>query len=86
MSLIQPGMVKTALGKTAAERRADDQDGPYSDYMSGVGRVGDDLPGAARWRGWRASPEDVAETILKAIEDDRPRARYRVAALRSDSC
>ena len=25
-------------------------------------------------------PEDVAETIRKAIEDDRPRARYRVAA------
>ena len=25
-------------------------------------------------------PGDVGETILRAIEDDRPRARYRVAA------
>ena len=79
VSLIQPGMVKTDLGKTAAERRAGDQDGPYTDYMSGV------VDSALTYQEGPMSrlacePGDVGETILRAIEDDRPRARYRVAA------
>jgi NAD(P)-dependent dehydrogenase (short-subunit alcohol dehydrogenase family) len=79
VSLIQPGMVKTGLGKAAVERRAGDHDGPYSDYMSGVVESAltyQDGPMARL----ACEPEDVAETIRKAIEDDRPRARYRVAA------
>ena len=79
VSLIQPGMVKTDLGKTAVERRADDHDGPYSDYMAAVVEstmTYQDGPMARL----ACAPEDVAETIRRAIEDDRPRARYRVAA------
>jgi NAD(P)-dependent dehydrogenase (short-subunit alcohol dehydrogenase family) len=79
VSLIQPGMVKTGLGKAAVERRADDHDGPYSDYMAGVVESAltyQDGPMARL----ACEPEDVAETIRRAIEDDRPRARYRVAA------
>jgi NAD(P)-dependent dehydrogenase (short-subunit alcohol dehydrogenase family) len=79
VSLIQPGMVKTGLGKAAVERRAGDHDGPYSDYMSGVVESAltyQDGPMARL----ACEPEDVAETIRKAIEEDRPRARYRVAA------
>jgi NAD(P)-dependent dehydrogenase (short-subunit alcohol dehydrogenase family) len=78
VSLIQPGMVKTGLGRTAVDRRADDHDGPYSDYMSGVVESAltyQDGPMARL----ACEPEDVSETILRAIEDDRPRARYRVA-------
>ena len=79
VSLIQPGMVKTDLGRTAIERRAGDDDGPYSDYMAGVveAAMTDQEGPMARLA---CEPEDVAETIRKAIEDDRPRARYRVAA------
>src|SRR3954468_5478115 len=79
VSLIQPGMVKTDLGKAAAERRAGDQDGPYADYMRGVvesAMTYQDGPMARL----ACEPQDVAVTIRKAIDDERPRARYRVAA------
>ena len=79
VSLIQPGMVKTDLGRTAIERRAGDDDGPYSDYMAGVVEAAMTYQEGPMAR-LACEPEDVAETIRKAIEDDRPRARYRVAA------
>jgi len=79
VSLIQPGMVKTDLGRTAIERRAGDDDGPYSDYMAGVVEAALTYQEGPMAR-LACEPEDVAETIRKAIEDDRPRARYRVAA------
>ena len=79
VSLIQPGMVKTDLGKTAIERRAGDDDGPYSDYMAGVVEAAMTYQEGPMAR-LACEPQDVAETIRKAIEDDRPRARYRVAA------
>ena len=79
VSLIQPGMVKTDLGKTAIDRRAGDDDGPYSDYMAGVVEAAMTYQEGPMAR-LACEPEDVAETIRKAIEDDRPRSRYRVAA------
>jgi NAD(P)-dependent dehydrogenase (short-subunit alcohol dehydrogenase family) len=79
VSLIQPGMVKTDLGRTAIERRAGDDDGPYSDYMAGVVEAAMTYQEGPMAR-LACEPQDVAETIRKAIEDDRPRARYRVAA------
>ena len=79
VSLIQPGMVKTDLGKTAIDRRAGDDDGPYSDYMARVVEAAMTYQEGPMAR-LACEPEDVAETIRKAIEDDRPRARYRVAA------
>ena len=79
VSLIQPGMVQSDLGRTAIERRAGDDDGPYSDYMAGVVEAAMTYQEGPMAR-LACEPEDVAETIRKAIEDDRPRARYRVAA------
>ena len=85
VSLIQPGMVTTGLGKAAVERRSDDQDGPYSDYMAAVAESAMTYQDGPMAR-LACAPEDVAETIRRAIEDDRPRARYRVAGVRADSC
>src|SRR4051794_4592994 len=79
VSLIQPGMVKTDLGKAAAERRAGDQDGPYSEYMRGVVQSAMTYQEGPMAR-LACEPQDVAVTIRKAIDDERPRARYRVAA------
>jgi NAD(P)-dependent dehydrogenase (short-subunit alcohol dehydrogenase family) len=80
VSLIQPGMVKTGLGSTAVERRADDHDGPYSDYMDAVVETTltyQDGPMARL----ACEASDVADTIAKALDaGDRSRARYRVAA------
>ena len=76
VSLIEPGMVKTTFGNTAAARRTTD-DGPYGDYNEKVAET------AATWQEGpmaklACGPEDVARTIMKAL--DKPRARYRVAA------
>ena len=79
VSLIEPGMVKTDLGKTAAVRRAGDEDGPYADYMAGVVKSATTYAEGPMSR-LACEPADVAETIRKAIEEDKPRARYRVAA------
>jgi NAD(P)-dependent dehydrogenase (short-subunit alcohol dehydrogenase family) len=80
VSLIEPGMVKTEFGNTAAARRTGDGDGPYADYNAKVADT------AANWQTGpmaklACGPEDVAETIQKALDaGDKPRARYRVAA------
>lgn len=78
VSLIEPGMVRTEFGETAAaDRTTAGGDGPYGTYN-------DEIAEAAR--SWKDGPaaklacdaEDVAATILKAIRSPRP--RYRVAA------
>jgi short-subunit dehydrogenase len=80
VSLIEPGMVKTAFGNTAAARRIADGDGAYTDYNAKIADT------AANWQTGpmaklACGPEDVAETIQKALDaGERPRARYRVAA------
>jgi short-subunit dehydrogenase len=78
VALIEPGFVKTRFGNTAAERKGQDEDGPYASYEAQV------VETAMTWQeGPNAklacSPEDVAEVIEKAIAAAKPRARYRVA-------
>jgi NAD(P)-dependent dehydrogenase (short-subunit alcohol dehydrogenase family) len=80
VSLIEPGMVKTAFGNAAAARRDSEADGAYADYNAQIAET------AANWQSTpmaklACQPHDVAETIKKALDaGDRPRARYRVAA------
>ena len=77
VSLIEPGMVKTEFGNTAAARRAEDGDGAYAGYNEKIAEAA---------AGWQDTPmaklactaEDVAGAIMKALE--KPRARHRVAA------
>ena len=79
VALIEAGFVKTHFGNAAAERLAPDRDGPYAAYNAEIAHT------AATWQEGpnarlAADPEDVAETIEKAIRAvGRPRARYRVA-------
>jgi NAD(P)-dependent dehydrogenase (short-subunit alcohol dehydrogenase family) len=80
VSLIEPGFVKTAFGNTAAARRSQDEGGAYAGYNDKVAET------ATTWQHGpmaklACGPEDVAETIQKALgAGARPRARYRVAA------
>jgi NAD(P)-dependent dehydrogenase (short-subunit alcohol dehydrogenase family) len=80
VSLIEPGMVRTAFGNAAAERRLHGGEGPYADYNDKVAET------AATWQDGpmarlACDATDVAETIKKALAAGaRPRARYRVAA------
>jgi NAD(P)-dependent dehydrogenase (short-subunit alcohol dehydrogenase family) len=77
--LIEPGFVKTPLGKTAAQRRTDEDQGPYASYNAAVADVANSYTTGAL--GMLACTADaVAKTVVKALSGDgRPRARYRVA-------
>ena len=77
--LIEPGFVKTPLGETAANRRVDDDEGPYASYNAAVADVARTYTTGALGK-LACTPEAVADTVAKALSDDgKPRARYRVA-------
>jgi NAD(P)-dependent dehydrogenase (short-subunit alcohol dehydrogenase family) len=77
--LIEPGFVKTPLGETAAQRRTDEDQGPYASYNAAVADVAKGYTTGALGM-LACTPEAVAKTVEKALSGDgRPRARYRVA-------
>jgi NAD(P)-dependent dehydrogenase (short-subunit alcohol dehydrogenase family) len=77
--LIEPGFVKTPLGETAAQRRTDEDQGPYASYNAAVADVATSYTTGALGM-LACTPEAVAKTVEKALSGDgRPRARYRVA-------
>jgi NAD(P)-dependent dehydrogenase (short-subunit alcohol dehydrogenase family) len=77
--LIEPGFVKTPLGETAAQRRTDEDQGPYASYNAAVAGVATSYTTGALGM-LACTPEAVAKTVEKALSaDGRPRARYRVA-------
>ena len=77
--LIEPGLIITNFGATAAESAEDDTtpDGAYGDFNTAVAKVT-----AGAYEGATAKlggpPEAVAKVIRKAIEAKSPRARYTV--------
>jgi short-subunit dehydrogenase len=78
VSLIQAGLVRTNFGPSAADRRTTNGDEAYAGYNEKIAET------AKHWESGPTAklacrPEDVAETIKKALEADHPRARYRVA-------
>jgi NAD(P)-dependent dehydrogenase (short-subunit alcohol dehydrogenase family) len=77
--LLEPGFVKTPLGKTAVGRRAEDGDSPYGNYNAEVAEVATSY--TTGMLGMLAcSPEAVAKVVQKALDDTgRPSARYKVA-------
>jgi hypothetical protein len=71
--------VKTPLGETAAQRRTDEDQGPYASYNAAVADVATSYTTGALGM-LACTPEAVAKTVEKALSGDgRPRARYRVA-------
>jgi len=76
VALIEAGFVKTHFGNTAAERVGQNGNGPYAAYNAEIARTAQTWQEGPNAR-LAASPEDVAETIEKAI--NKPKARYRVA-------
>jgi NAD(P)-dependent dehydrogenase (short-subunit alcohol dehydrogenase family) len=80
--LVEPGLIKTRFGETAAGSitDADDAgDNPYAPFNAAVGAAtaGVYEGPVARLGG---GPETVARTIARAISARRPRARYLVTA------
>jgi short-subunit dehydrogenase len=72
--LIEPGPIRTGFGGETGSRLADQSESPYDRFhhrFKGAKR-GSDL--------FTRSPEDVATTIVRAVEAKRPRPRYTVTA------
>jgi len=75
--LIEPGYIPTHMEQTAVELasgyREKVEHGPYANVYQNFVRA---------WRrstsGTRATPEDCARVILRALRDDPPRTRYTV--------
>jgi NAD(P)-dependent dehydrogenase (short-subunit alcohol dehydrogenase family) len=79
VTLLEPGFVKTPLGKTAVGRRAEDGDTPYGDYNAEVADVATSY--TTGMLGMLAcSPDAVAKVVQKVLDDNgRPSARHRIA-------
>ena len=76
--LIEPGLIKTRFGETAAESVGDEQaDGPYREFNPAVAKATKEVYEGPLSR-LGGGPEAVAETIGRALSSSRPRARYPV--------
>jgi len=78
--LIEPGLIKTRFGETAAgsiDAAMADGDDPYSDFNAAVGAATAEVYEGplARLGG---GPETVARAIERAISARRPKTRYKV--------
>jgi NADP-dependent 3-hydroxy acid dehydrogenase YdfG len=77
--IVEPGLIRTAFGETAAGSVEATDDGPYGSFNSAVAATT-----AAAYEGPLArlgsGPDAVARTIERAITARRPRTRYRVTA------
>ena len=76
--VIEPGLIKSAFGETAASG-VSDGGGPYAAFNASVAKATREIyeGPAARLGG---GPEVVAEAIYKALERPRPRTRVPVTA------
>jgi NADP-dependent 3-hydroxy acid dehydrogenase YdfG len=78
VSVIEPGMVRTEFGNSAADRAANVAgDGAYDAYNAEIGEYTHSWKGSVSNK-LACDADDVAEAIHKAIRSRR--ARYRVAA------
>ncbi len=78
--LIEPGLIKTRFGETAAgsiDAAVADGDDPYADFNAAVGAATAEVYEGplARLGG---GPETVARAIERAISSRRPKTRYKV--------
>jgi NAD(P)-dependent dehydrogenase (short-subunit alcohol dehydrogenase family) len=76
--IIEPGLIKTEFGNTAAGSLAEtDTGGPYADFNNVVGTTTQGAyEGPTSKLG--GGPETVARKIEKALSARRPKARYKV--------
>ncbi|CAN5477163.1 oxidoreductase [soil metagenome] len=83
--LIEPGLIRTEFGTTAAGSLAentpdDDRDDPYSKFNASVGAITRGAYEGTVGRIFGGKPDAVARKIERALSSARPRARYRVTA------
>jgi NAD(P)-dependent dehydrogenase (short-subunit alcohol dehydrogenase family) len=75
--LIEPGLIVTSFAEAATATVVPDVDGPYARFNQAVARITTEAyKGPLRVLG--GGPDAVAKTIAKALEAERPKARYPV--------
>jgi NAD(P)-dependent dehydrogenase (short-subunit alcohol dehydrogenase family) len=77
--VIEPGIIRTNFGETAAGSVASTDDGPYAKFNAAVAEANATASDGPLGK-LGGGPDDVAQVIEKAVAARRPRARYRVTA------
>ena len=72
VSLVQPGFILTEFLEVASRisQPVIDQPGPYGPYLRGFAGM------SAKARRIAGRPDDIAQLVLRALTDERPRFRY----------
>lgn len=78
VSVVEPGLIKTAFGETATAVRSE-SDGPYAEFNAAVARRVTGAYEGVMGR-FAVGPEAVARVIERAISARRPQTRYRVTS------
>lgn len=76
--IIQPGLIRTEFGETAADRTAQGGDGPYAAFNQRVAQATREVYERGPLGRLGGGPETVARAVQRAITAKRPKTRYRV--------
>jgi NAD(P)-dependent dehydrogenase (short-subunit alcohol dehydrogenase family) len=76
--IVQPGLIKTEFGATAAEQTPDEADGPYAHFNATVAKRTKEVYEEGPLAKLGGGPETVARVVEKAITANKPSIRYRV--------
>lgn len=77
--VIQPGLIKTNFGERAVSELPEAQgDGPYTGFTEKVAQATRDVYEEGAMAKLGSGPDSVAKVIEKAIDAEKPKARYRV--------
>ncbi len=77
--VIEPGIIRTNFGETAAGSVSSGDDGPYAKFNAAVAKANATASDGPMGK-LGGGPDDVAVVIEKAIAAPNPRSRYRVTA------
>lgn len=76
--IIQPGLIRTHFGATAAAEAPDAGEGPYARFNAHVAKTTAEVYESGALARLGGGPETVARAIESALTARRPRIRYRV--------
>ena len=79
--LVEPGLIKSGFSEAALAQMdpAQAKEDPYATFHEAVARATKESYEKGPLARFTGVPDDVAKTIQKAIEADRPKARYTVS-------
>src|SRR5919106_1393711 len=72
VAIIEPGAIKTIFRREQAAKGSSDENSPYSTMMRSPSKVIEEI------LKHRLYPEEVAKTVIQAIENPKPKLRYIV--------